>query len=494
MDNRKTESISFRGRTLNAGSWSLAGLAGRTVVSTILFAILAQKIGPELYGLIGMILVISNFAMVVLEAGFTSALIQIKVLEERHSSSVFWVNVVLGLTLGIAFAVGSPLIAAFYGRPVLVPLTIYLSTIFVIASLNMVQRALLTRDLNLRAIALAEIISTTVAGVVAIIMAWNGHGVWSIATQSVVAAASMTILFWWFSNWRPKLMFELSAVLELTRFSTNFLATQSLNYWVRNLDKILIGKFLGDWMLGLYGRSYQLMLLPVRNLSTSISRVLFPSFSQIQVEHQRIAKIFLQSCRVISLLSFPTMLGICAIAYHMVSVILGDKWMEMVPVLRILCFVGAIQSVSFLIGSLYLSQGRTDLQFRVTLGLRIVSMIAIVIGLQWGITGVASCYLAAVVINQFPNFYFAGGLVGLRFVDYVRNLIPTMLAALVMFAAVFSCACTLDGVLENWILLMIEIPLGVIVYGLTLVLFKVKAFGELTTIAREKGVPVPSWI
>ncbi len=482
----------FRKRTIAAGLWSFSGVAAKAGMTFVFFTILAYPIGPELYGTVGMVLVVARFALVFLEAGFTAALIQKKGVEERHFSSVFWLNLIMGVGMACVFAACSPLIAWFFnGNQALIPLTIYLSLIFVISALTMVQRAQITRKLDLKTIMMGETLAVLIAGLIAVAMAYSGFGVWSIATQTILVAAVLSAWFWCRSSWRPKFIFDVAAIRELFGFSINLLATKSLDYWVRNLDKILIAKFLGDAMLGLYSSAYKLMMLPVSNVSSSMSRVLFPSFSSIQEQHDRIRSIYLRSCRVISLVTFPVMFGVCATADHLIPAAIGAKWVDMIPVLKVLCLIGAIQSISRLMSNLYLSQGRTDLQFRVTCLLRGIMVAGIVIGLNWGIVGVATGYLIAVAVAQVPNFYYSGGLIGLKFSTYFRSIAPTLGASVTMYAVLFGFARLIDGRVGVRLAAVSEIVVGIGVYSAIVLFFRMQALTELLRIAEERGVRIP---
>lgn len=476
----------FRQKTITGVTWSMGAQIGRQGAVFAVGIVLARLLTPRDFGLVAMVTIITGFATVFAEMGFGGALVQKKDIEELHLSSVFWLNLGVGILLTILFIVGAPLIAQFYEEPLLVPLTSLLSFNFLISSVIIVQRTLLTKSLDFRKLSIIEIVAVIIAGGIAIILAYAGFGVWSLVIQALLISAIMAVLLWVFSAWYPKLRFSWHAVKELFGFSTSLFATQTLDYTVRNIDYVLIGRFLGPNPLGIYSRAYSVMLFPLANISRVLTRVMFPSFSIIQENTQRVKNIYLKLTQVIGLFAFPIMLGIFVTAYTFVLVIFGEQWLEMVPILRILCFVGLIQSIVSLNGNLYLSQGRADLQFKIGLVLRINLILGIAVGLRWGLIGVAIGYAIAVTINAVPNLIFAGGLVNVTLKEILRGLTPILGLAMVMAFCVWILGILLPQQLPNWVLLAIQVAAGAVVYLLLLHLFKVSAYIETRALLLEQ--------
>lgn len=476
----------FRQKTLTGITWSLGSQLGRQGVVFVVGVILARLLSPREFGLVAMVTIIIGFATIFSELGFGGALVQKDNVDELHLSSVFWLNLGVGALLTIFFIVGAPLVAHFYEEPILVPLTTLLSFNFMIGSVNIVQRTLLMKSLDFRKLSVIEIVAVTVAGGVAILLAYAGFGVWSLVIQSLLLSAMMAILLWVFSSWRPKWLFNWNAVKELLGFSTSLFGTSTLNYTVRNIDYVLIGRFLGPNPLGIYSRAYSVMLFPLANISRVITRVMFPSFSIIQENKKRVKRIYLKLTRVVALFAFPIMLGIFVTAYKFVLVIFGEQWLAMVPILRVLCFVGLIQSIVSLNGNLYLSQGRADLQFKIGLILRINLILGIIIGLQWGLIGVAIGYAIAVFINSYPNIFFAGRLVGVTLVELIKGLLPILGIASVMAICVWILGMMLPQSLPDWAALATQVVVGVIVYLMLLHIFKVKTYIETKELLIEQ--------
>lgn len=468
----------LRQKTLTGVTWSLGSQLGRQMVVFVVGVILARLLSPREFGMVAMVTIITGFATIFAEMGFGGAIVQKDDVEEKHLSSVFWINIGLGLLLTVLFVLAAPLIADFYEEPLLLPLATFLSFNFIISSLNIVQTTLLMKTLEFRRLSVVEIISVTISGVVAIALAYLGFGVWSLAIQAMLLSAITALLLWITSSWRPKFMFNWEAVKELLGFSTSLFATTTLNYAVRNIDYVLIGRFLGPDPLGIYNRAYSVMLFPLANISRVIARVMFPSFSMIQENKRRVKKIFLQLTRIVALFAFPIMLGVFVTASKFVPVIFGDQWLAMIPVLRILCFVGLIQSIVSLNGNLYLSQGRADLQFKLGIILRFNLILGIVIGLQWGLVGVAIGYAVAVFINAYPNFFFAGRLVDISLKELLAGLLPLLGISSLMALCVFLLDMILTPLLPDWATFLLLVVAGAVLYFAFLHLFKSRTYVE----------------
>ncbi len=415
---------SFREKTTSGVFWSVAGQMGRQSVLLLTQVLLARLLAPRDFGLVATVLIFSNFAVIVAEQGFGAALIQRPDIEERHRSSIYWVNVAFGAGLTTLFILAAPLIARAYGEPALLPLTRAMAVMFVLHSAGMLHTTLLSRALEFKRVARAEVAAAWAGGAVAVVLALKGAGAWAIVAQSLVTAGVGSFMLWRLSSWRPRFLFDLAAVRELAGFSTNHFVGNIANYWVRNVDNVLIGLVLGAHPLGVYTRAYAVMLFPLSRVTRVLSRVMLPSFSLIQKEPERVRGLFLRMTRVIALATFPMMLGVAACAPDFVAAVFGPQWGEMVPVLRVLAFVGMVQSVTSLMSNLYLSQNRTDLRLRVVLPMQALEVAAIVYGLRHGILGVAVCYAAASMLTAPVNTRFAGGLVGMGVGAFCRNLAP----------------------------------------------------------------------
>lgn len=476
----------FRSKTLRALKWSATGQFGVQLVRFGVGIVLARLLSPRDFGLIGMVTVITGFAGVFAEFGFGAALIQRKVVDDRELSSVFWLNVAIGALMSLLVFAAAPLVAAFYKEPGLRPVTMVLSALFVIRSLNIVQQTILARALNFRARTLIEFASVVISGIVAITLAVRGYFVYSLVIQALVGPAITGLLLWVSSSWRPSFTFKWAAVAPLLGFSTHLVGSQVLNYWSRNLDNLLIGRFLGSASLGIYSRAYSVMMFPVQSISGMLSRVMFPSFSLIQDDKARVGRLFLRATRTIAAVTFPLCFGISAVAESFVLAVFGAQWIGAVPILRILSIVAALQSVITLVGQIYLSQGRADTLFRLGLFTNAVVIGGILIGLPFGLEGVAVAYGIATVICAGPNYHFAAKMIGIDWRSLAAALGGLFAASATMAVVVAGASFALPA-MSPMLFLAVQVALGAIIFISMLLGFRMEAAQDILKLYRERN-------
>jgi PST family polysaccharide transporter len=483
----------LRRQILDGVAWrsggSLASQAGALVIGVLL----ARLLSPAEFGQVAMVTVVTGFVAVLAQLGVGAAVVQCSDLDRDDLSTLFWLSLGAGGLAAAGVAAVAPWLARFYGEPALVPLVLALSLEFAVVAPATVHRALLQRGLEFRSLAAAEVTSLGVGGVLAVALALGGAGVWSLVARALVASALRTAWLWRASRFRPRLRLRRSSLAKVRSFSAHLLGTQSLTYWTRNLDSLLVARFLGVDALGLYNRAYALLLRPLAHGSQVVGGVLFPSLSKIRGEPERVRAIFLRAIGAVALLSFPLNLGLVAVMDAAVPALLGPQWLAMVPLARLFCLIGLVQSLSSLNGSLYLSQGRTDLQLRYGTVFRLTGIAGIVAGLPWGVMGVASGYGLATALVYYPNTRIATGLVGLRFRCVSRQLLGVLACAAAMAAAVFGLGAALGPGCSDALRLTVQVPTGAALYLALLALFRVRAFTDTTATLRahlaERSAP-----
>jgi len=477
----------LRNDTISGVSWSVASQVIIQVSSFIIGIIMVRLLTPNDFGMMSMILVITGFANVFKNFGLGSAIIQDQTLKQKDLSTIFWFNISLGAFVSFLIYSSSSFIAKFYDIPKLVDITELLSINFFITSLNLVQFSLFRKKMDFKTIFIVQTTATILSGAVGISLAMYGYGVWSLVGKALVFSSTGCILFWLFSSWRPVLTFDVASLKKVFNFSLPLLFNETFNYWVRNIDNLLIGKYLGGQQLGFYDRSYQLMLLPVSNISSVIGNVLFPSFSKISQEHERIGNIFRLSVGSICLIVMPLMIGLFLTADQVVLIVFGEAWLEMIPVLKVLSLLGISQSVIHLTSSIMLSQGATKLIFKLGLVTKIFTILMIVFGLQYGIIGVAICYFIANLFTSPLIFYISGRLINLPYSKVLLSLLPIMASTAIMGFLVYAIGQLLSSNgYDAVIILLGQIIIGVLSYGLAVFFFKPEAFIYLQSIYQNR--------
>lgn len=384
--------MGLREQTVTGLAWSLTSQAGRQVIQLVITAILARLLDSTDFGLLGMATVFTGFLLQMNEKGFAGALIQNQKAGEAHYSTVFWMSLVLAFGWTALLALGSAPIAAFYGRPELQPIVVWLSLNFVIAATMVVPRALLIKAMDFKKLAGIETAATAFSGAAGIWAALSGYGYWSLVAQTIAFHLVSSILFLALCPWKPKAVFSVAAFREMFHFSAHSTLTFVFNYASRNADYLLIGKFLGAELLGYYTLAYKLMMAPLQNISWVFSKVMFPAFSRVQNDPVRLREGYLKMTKGISLITFPILCALIVVAPGMIDTVFGAKWRPAVDLVRILAVCGLFQSIATVLGNILLAQGKADVQLRFGIANTIVSVTAIGLGLQGGIIGVALFY------------------------------------------------------------------------------------------------------
>lgn len=477
--------MTLKTKTLKGIGWvSLAQIITQ-IIQFIVSAILARLLFPKDFGMIAMIIVFSNFLNVFQGLGIGSAIVQKKDLTKEHIDSIFWITIGLGLLLTILMVGFSPLIAYFYKQPQLTKLSMLLGTTFFIASFGIVPRSLLQKEMEFKTLSLINIIVVSLAGIFAIFLAFNGLGVWSLVHRQIVSVTLGTILLVTIKKWRPRFSFRWKKTREMFKFGINLTGASFTNYFKRNLDNLLIGKFLGAQPLGYYNFSYNIMLYPVRQISGVLSQVFFPALSSIQDNLSRIREVYTKANFFISVITFPLMIGLFVLAPEFVRTIFGAKWINAIPIIRILSLIGLEQSIGTTVGWVYLSTGRTDIMFKWNIFSLVVVAAAFVIGLHWGIVGVAFAYFMAIICLMVPGFYMALRLINMNIWKFFKNFIPTFSASVIMGIIIgFGKYYMKSSNLVDWQILVSCIVIGIIIYTFLIKLFKKGIFKEILTYIR----------
>lgn len=463
--------LSLAQRASSGFRWASTSQAGRSGIQFVSNAILARLLSPKDFGLLGMALIVTGFASLLRDLGTSAAIIQRRDLSRGLVSSVFWINAGLGLTAAVLVFAASPLVAAFFKQPPLTGILRALSASFVMAGLGVVHQAMLQRSLQFRGLAVVDLVSAFVSAVAGIGFAMAGAGVWSLVYQALVLALVSTVLLWVVSPVRPAFEFHWGEVKQVSSYSLNLTSFNVFNYFIRNADNLLIGKFLGAGPLGYYSLAYRLLLFPLQIITDVTSRVLFPVCSELQDDHERFRRAYLKAVSGIATLSFPLMLGMAALARPLITTVFGAQWGPSEIPLMILAPAGMLQSVTATVGPIYQAKGRADWLFRWGAGAGVAVLIAFAVGLRWGVIGVAAAYAAVTTLLTIPGLAIPFSLVQLRLAAFFESLWRPMASALAMCALLVGASRLLGGRLMDWQELLLLVPAGALIYtGLSLLI------------------------
>lgn len=442
--------------------WKLVSQGFRQTSRLVVALILARLLSPADFGVAAEVIVFSSLIIVFADLAFGAALIQRDEVSEDDRSTAFWACAATGLAftlLGIALA--GP-IASFYGEPQVKPLVMALSVTFLLTSVSTIQESLLARDLAFRTLETRLMAATVVGAVVGIGAAVLGWGAWAVILQSLALSVSSSALLWAMSPWRPQLRFSWASLRSMASFSGFLFGHRLLYYLHRNSDNLLIGKAIGPAAVGAYAIAYNIILVPFSRIAAPLQDVLFPAFSRIQGDRARIADGWIRVTRAIAAVSIPALAGLALVADDFVTVVLGSKWSAAAPVIQILAWVGALQALQSLNTGILEALGHARAIFRWTIVFFACHLVAFVVGLHWGMLGVAAGYAISTTIVEPSYLLLTSRAVGISPWRFLRALTgvawATLGMALVVAAArwglveagapalVRLLACTLAGV------------------------------------------------
>jgi len=424
--------------------WTLAGdLLARG--GQFLFTIaLARILTPEDFGLLAVAMVLVAFLGLFQDAGFKPALVQRPELDDALTGAVFWGSMALGVMWCVVVLMVAPLWASLYGDPRLTSLLRVLAGLFVLRSLAVVPEALLVRSMAFRRLFSVQIFPSLASGVVSICLAWTGHGVWSLVAGVVTADVLRIAGLWAHVGWRPGAPKRGANWAHLLRFG-GWVTLEGLLGWVISYsDQALAGRFLGARQLGFYRMGFSLSMMPVSALSQALGRVLFPAFSRRQHNPEALRISYQQCVRVLSVAVAPVGVGLAVWADPLVPLLLGDRWLETIPVLRSLALVGPLSAMVGLAPPLYRAIGRADIMPRFFMVRAAVSVPAYAYGAMQGVVFLALTHLVLVLCFVPINLYIASRVLGSSY----RQI---LVAIGVAFGVAAASALVVAGIGSAWI-------------------------------------------
>ena len=398
----------------------------------VIIVILARLLTPEDFGIVGLASIFLGFITTINELGLSAAIVQRKEIDELHLSTSFWASVIAGITLFIVVILASPFVADFFQEDIVQPILIVSAIGLIIGSFIVVHQALLEKNLKFKKLAIAEVCAAVVSGIVSVSLAISGYGVWSLVFGGLFGGFISVIILWKIVAWRPSLRFSFARFKELFGFGSHVMGSRILNYIGSNMDYLVVGKLLGTSALGYYSFAYHLITFPLHKISMMVTRVTFPAFSTIQDDNETLRSGYLKVVQYISVITFPMLAGMIVVAPDFVVVVYGAKWAPMILPLQILCLAGAIGSVGHTVGTILLSKGRADIQFKWNIFTAIVLPIAVILGANYGIAGVAAA-ITVMTVLLFPFIQMiTNKLIDLSMFSYFKAIYPAIIGSITL--------------------------------------------------------------
>lgn len=402
--------------------WSVTERFGNQGIQFVIGLMLARLLMPEDYGLLGMLLVFISIAQVFVDGGFSAALIRRKDVSDQDYSTVFWFNLGVALICYLIIFTASPFIAGFYDEPLLAALAKVVGLNIIINAFGMIQKTLLTKKLDFKTQARINITSIIISGIIGIIAAWRGYGVWALVIQNISKNLFVNAGFWLQSSWRPKRVFSQSAFHELFGFGSKLLLSSLINAVSENLYAIIIGKLYNAKSLGFYTRANQFQKLPVSSIYGAIGVVSYPVLAELKDEPVKLREAYRSMIRMVAWCLFPVMVILGAVAEPMVKIVLTDKWLPCVPLLQILCIVGAFYPLHAINLDMLKVKGRSDLFLKLEVVKQLLNIVMIIVCFRWGVYGLVWGAVGLNVVCYYINAFYSKKMIGYGMRDQLKDL------------------------------------------------------------------------
>lgn len=462
--------------------WRFMERCGAQLVSVVVSFVLARMLDPSVYGLVAKVTIITSILLVFVDSGMANSLIQKKDPDDLDFSSVFFFNVAFCLVLYVGLFFAAPLIARYNNQPELTAIVRVLGLTVVVAGVKNVQQAYVSKTMQFKRFFFATLGGTAVSAVVGITMAYRGFGVWALVAQQLSNVTINTCVLWLTVGWRPKAMFSFERLRSLLGYGWKLLASGLLDTVYNKLREIVIAVFYTDSDLAFYNRGNALPNLIVENINSSIDSVLLPVLSAEQDHAEQVREMTRRAIKVSSYIIMPLMMGLAVCAEPFVRFFLTEKWLPCVPYLRIFCFTYSFYPLHTANLNAIKAMGRSDLFLILELIKKAVGISALLLTMRMGVYPMALSLLVTSVLSQIINAWPNSRLLNYSYLRQLADLLPTILLAALMGACVYPVALLH---LPDVVTLIIQVPLGVLVYVLGSRLFHIDSFEYLMSIVKK---------
>lgn len=432
-------------RTVSGMIWTAFQKFGTVGISFISNIILARLLSPDDYGCLGMLAIFIMISSTIVNGGFGSALIQKEKPSEEDYSTIFYWNIIVSIFLYLVLYVSAPLIASFYNMPSLKLILRVQGIILLLNALIIVQENQLRKKLEFKKLSVIYITSSVVSVVVAIMMAYNGYGVWSLVAQQLSCSFCTVVMLWYITRWHPILIFSFESFKELFSFGFYILLSDIINAISDNIQGILIGRYYNASTMGYYTQAHKIDQLASNCISTTINQVSYPVFSCAQNDKEHLIHMIRQFVSAISFIAIPIMFIIMILARPIILLLYSEKWVESVPYLQILCIAGIANCLQGLNYYAVAAKGLGSVLFKWSIPKRGLGILFIVIGLLiWGMKGLLIGMILSSYTIYFVNSFLVDKYIGYSIIQQLKDIIPIVLIAILSSVPAICVGLFLD--------------------------------------------------
>lgn len=424
-------------KTVKGTLWSFAERFSAQGIHLLVMIVIARRLSPKEFGLIGMLAIFLAVAQSLIDSGFSQALIRKQDRTDTDKNTVFYFNVLVSSVIYLCFYFISPWVSAFYDEPQLCQIMRVICLAIVVDSFAVVQRANYVIAIDFKTQTKATLVSAVVSGIIGIYLAYHGYGVWALVFQFLSNSVVNVIVLWSFSRWYPRLVYSWQSFRELFGFGSKLMISGLLDTLYRNVYQLVIGKAFSADSLGHFTNAHKFSDLPSSNLTTVLQRVTYPVLCTIQDDDDRLAIVYRKFLRLSAFVIFPLMCGLAAVSYPLIDIVLGGKWHYAAILLVPLCFQMMWYPIHSINLNLLQVKGRSDLFLRLEIIKKIIGVTILFCSIPFGLlvmcyTGILSSVLCLTI-----NTYYTGKLINVGFFVQMKDISTTLILSLLMFVLVF---------------------------------------------------------
>ncbi len=427
----------LRERALGGAVWSAAGMAFTFVIQFAVMMALARLLSPRDFGLMAIAALVCNFAMVFGEMGLGMAVVQRKDAGDVQLSSFFALNFLVSLGLAAVLFLAAAPIAGYFRSPEAASLVRISSLGLPLGALGLSHGYALQKRLSFRPYAIASALAAIAYGIAGIAAAALGAGATSLAWAFLAQQGALSGFLWLFCPWRPRLsLISFRSLSGMLSFGLNLTGERIVGYFGDNIDAAIIGRLLGATPLGFYNMAWKITMFPASRIPPVVSRVAFPALSIIQTDKGKVREVYLQMLRYMALIAYPLLSAVAVLAPELILLLYGRGWEPAIALVQLLAIAGCLRMIGTIVGSVFYSQGRSDLSFRLILLDMAIGAALIPLGARWGAEGVAMSVSVVYLIAVALDFVVVSRLIELKLLEIARVLMAPSIAALAAAACI----------------------------------------------------------
>lgn len=458
--------------------WAIIDRFGSMAIQFVVNLLLARLLLPADFGIIGMLAIFIAVSQTLIDSGFGSALIQKKNPSQTDYSTIFFWNLMFSTLLYIILYIFSPLIADFYSMPKLNEVLRVMALSLIITGVFAIQRTRLQKMLAFKTIAFINLSAYALGAIIAVALAYRNFGVWSLVSMQIFYGLISVILCGLVTHWFPNLCFSKTSIKELFGFGGFIMAANILQTICQNLQGIIIGKRFSATQMGYFSQAYKLDQITSYSIPQVIVQVMYPIYSSIQDERERLSKMVLMNMRVIAFIVYPILAVLILIAEPLIGFLYGEKWFPSVPYFRILCVGGFFVSLTNLNFYAVAAVGKSKSLFKWSFYKWGFLLAALLIGMEFGMYGILWGMVLSSANIFLTNAYLAQKHIGLTIIDQLINILPILLTIGISVTVGFYCVYFIREPFLSALLM-------IIVFLCLSIIFHLKAFSDTLNVVHK---------